>query len=481
MSGSHLATVQQSLLKPAGLSDQSLMYILEGMLKPGIDAADIFLQSSVSEHWALEDGVVKDGSYAANRGFGLRAISGEKSGFAYSDAIDENLIEHAAASASSIVKHLGAATKHIMVQDVAAPVLYQPNNPLLSLNDTAKIALLEKMDRLARAKDSRVKKVFISLSGEYDNVLVAHSSGIVSGDIRPLVNLRIEVIVEQNGRRERGSYAGGGRFDYSFFSEDIAVHYVNEAVRRAVLNLDSESAPAGNFPVILGAGWPAVLLHEAIGHGLEGDSCRKGTSVFADLMGEKIASTICTVVDDGTLVNSRGSLAVDDEGVPGKYTTLIADGKLVSFMQDRISAAITGAELTGNGRRESYAHQPLVRMTNTYMLPGKSTRDEIIASMDRGLLAVDFSGGQVDTTSGQFVFTTSEAYWVEGGKIAYPVKQATLIGDGAGVLKGISMVGDDLAMDSGIGTCGKGGQSVPVSVGQPTIKVDSITIGGAKA
>jgi TldD protein len=481
LSDFHLTTVQQSLLQPSGLSDQSLMHVLEGMLKPGIDAADIFLQSSVSELWALEDGMVKDGSYAANRGFGLRAISGEKSGFAYSDAIDKNLIEHAASAASSIVKHLGASTKHILVHDVATPVLYQPNNPLLSLSDAAKIALLEKMDRLARAKDLRVKKVFISLSGEYDNVLVAHSSGIVSGDIRPLVNLRIEVIVEQDGRRERGSYAGGGRYDYKFFSEEIVEHYVSEAVRRALLNLDSESAPAGNFPVILGAGWPAVLLHEAIGHGLEGDSCRKGTSVFADLMGEQIASNICTVVDDGTLVNSRGSLAVDDEGVPGKCTTLIAEGKLVAFMQDRLSAALTGAELTGNGRRESYAHQPLVRMTNTYMLPGKSTRDEIIASMDRGLLAVDFSGGQVDTTSGQFVFTTSEAYWVENGKIAYPVKQATLIGDGASVLKGISMVGNDLAMDSGIGTCGKGGQSVPVSVGQPTIRVDGITIGGAKA
>ena len=479
MSGTKIESVSQALLTPAGLSNQMLMQVLEGVLRPGIDSADIYLQSSQSERWALEDGVVKDGSFAANRGFGLRAISGEKSGFAYSDAIDKDLIEHAATSASSIVKSLGADSKHIAPASVESLALYTAANPLLSLDDAAKISLLENMDKLARAKDPRVKKVFISLSGEHDNILVAHSSGTVAGDVRPMVHLRIEVIVEQNGRTERGSYAGGGRYDYLYFNDDLVNFFVSEAVRRALLNLESESAPAGNFPVVLGAGWPAVLLHEAIGHGLEGDSCRKGTSVFANLMGEQIASDICTVVDDGTLPGHRGSLTVDDEGVPTECTTLIENGKLVSYMQDRLSAKLTGAKLTGNGRRESYAHQPMVRMTNTYMQPGKSTKEEIIASMQKGLLALDFSGGQVDTTSGQFVFTTSEAYWVEDGKIAYPVKQATLIGDGASVLKGISMVGDDLKMDSGIGTCGKAGQAVPVTVGQPTVKVDNLTVGGA--
>ena len=481
MTDKNFSVVQHSLLDPSGLSNQDLWHVLENTMRPGIDAADLFLQSCQNERWALEDGKVKDASYSAARGFGLRAISADKTGFAYSDSIEKSLLEQAVNSASSIAHQSSGSTNAITSNGIIAPALYVADNPLTSLDDVAKISMLEKMDRLARSIDPRVTKVFISLNGEHDSILVAHNTGVLASDIRPLVTLRVEVVVEQNGRMERGSYAGGGRFDYSYYTAERCEYFVREAVRKALLNLDSESAPAGNFPVILGAGWPAVLLHEAIGHGLEGDACRKGTSVFADLMGEMIASDICTVVDDGTLANSRGSVSIDDEGVPGQCTTLIENGKLCAYMQDRLSASLTGSELTGNGRRESYSHQPMVRMTNTYMLPGESEKDEIIASMSKGLLAVDFSGGQVDIASGNFVFTTSEAYWVENGKIAYPVKQATLIGDGASVLRNISMVGNDLAMDSGIGTCGKSGQSVPVSVGQPTIKVDCLTIGGAKA
>ena len=478
----YLDEVKSTLLEPSGLSDQRLMDVLEKMMRPHIDAADIFLQSSQSESWSLEDGVVKDGGYSASCGFGLRAISEAKTGFAYSDAIELALMDKAAGSAASIVHGHRNQSTHIDVRSGQPNLsLYGTHNPLCSLEDHAKIALLEAMDRRARALDPRVKKVFVRLSAEHDTVLVAHSSGLVAGDIRPLVMLRIEVVVEQNGRMERGSYAGGGRFDYSYFTAEVTDTYVDHALRRALLNLESESAPAGTFPVLLGAGWPAVLLHEAIGHGLEGDACRKGSSAFSDRLGEIVASDICTIVDDGTLEKSRGSVAIDDEGVPGQCTTLIESGRLCAYMQDRLSASLMGQPLTGNGRRESYAHQPLVRMTNTYMLPGSSSKDEMMASMDRGLYAVDFSGGQVDIASGKFVFTTSEAYWIENGQICYPVKQATLIGHGPEVLQRVSMVGNDLAMDSGIGTCGKGGQSVPVSVGQPTIKVDAMIVGGCSA
>ncbi len=475
---SFLDIARQDLLDPAGLTDNQLQTVLSSVLGHSIDNADLYFQSTYSETWVLEDGIIKGGSYNIDRGVGVRAMSGEKTGFAYSDDIIMPALDQAAEAARSISKSGG----HQAVQAwkwTTGHELYLPINPLNSLNENEKIALLQRIDAYTRQQDPRVIQVSVSLAAEYETVLVMASDGHLAADVRPLVRLNVSVVVEQNGQRERGYAGGGGRYDYQYFVEnDFALNYAREAVRQALVNLSAVDAPAGTMPVVLGPGWPGVLLHEAVGHGLEGDFNRKGTSVFSGRIGEMVASPLCTVVDDGTLANRRGSLNVDDEGVPTQHTVLIENGILKNYLQDKRNARLMGMQSTGNGRRESYAHTPMPRMTNTYMLPGKSTPEEIIASVKKGIYAVNFGGGQVDITSGKFVFSASEAYLIENGKITKPVKGATLIGNGPDVLTKVSMVGNDLALDSGIGVCGKEGQSVPVGVGQPTLRVDALTVGG---
>ena len=473
-----LDIARKNLLDPAGLTDSQLQNILSKVLGNTVDNADLYFQSTYSESWVLEDGIIKNGSYNIDRGVGVRAMSGEKTGFAYSDDIIMPALEQAAQAARSISKQ-GGQQQISTMKWTTGHELYLPVNPLNSLNENDKIALLQRMDAFARQLDPRVIQVTVSLASEYDTVLIMASDGHLAADVRPLVRLNISVVVEQNGRREHGYAGGGGRFDYQYFLEkDVAFDYARRAVREATINLDAIPAPAGTMPVVLGPGWPGVLLHEAVGHGLEGDFNRKGTSVFSGRMGERVASPLCTVVDDGTLPNRRGSLNIDDEGTPTQCTVLIENGILRNYIQDKRNARLMGMESTGNGRRESYAHTPMPRMTNTYMRPGTSTPEEIIASVKKGIYAVNFGGGQVDITSGKFVFSASEAYLIENGKITAPVKGATLIGNGLDVLNKVSMVGNDLQLDSGIGICGKDGQSVPVGVGQPTLRVDALTVGG---
>ncbi len=469
----------QSLLMPANLSEQQLEEILGKAMKGSVDAADIFLQGLRTESWVLEDGIVKSGEFNIDRGFGLRVISGEKTGFAYADEIELSVLTQAAKSAHSIVQ-TGRSGIQPLVRQLPVKALYPAINPIDSLAENQKISLLQDMDAKARQLDSRVKQVMVSLSGSYNIILLLNSEGVLTADVRPLVNLSVRVIVEENGRRERGQAGGGGRSGYELFTAgQTAIKYVEKAVQQAIINLSAEEAPAGIMPVVLGPGWPAVLLHEAVGHGLEADFNRKGSSVFSGRLGEQIVSPLCSIVDDGTIPGRRGSLSIDDEGVPSQNTMLIEKGVLKNYMQDRHNARLMGMSPTGNGRRESYANLPLPRMTNTYMLPGESDPLEIIASVKKGIYAVDFSGGQVDTASGKFVFTTSEAYLIEDGKITRPVKGATLIGNGPEVLKRVSMVGNDLQLDTGIGSCGKDGQTVAVGVGQPTLKIDALTVGGS--
>jgi len=469
------------ILAPAGFSINDIDKVMGSLLSSSIDQADIYFQSSRSESWLLEDGIVKDGNFNIEQGVGLRAVSGEKTGFAYSEELAlPNLLE-AAKNVRAIASkgHSGIIKSW---SKNAVPSLYQPLDPLSSLSREDKVALLKSIDQQTRQLDPRIEQVTVSLIGVYEVILVATEDGRLSSDIRPLVRMNVSVIVEENGRREQGGSGGGGRHGYEFFIEDDrAMDYAREAVRLALVNLEAVDAPAGNMTVVLGPGWPGILLHEAIGHGLEGDFNRKGSSAFSGKLGEKVASSLCTVVDDGTLEHRRGSLSIDDEGIPGQYTTLIENGILKGYMQDKMNARLMGTQSTGNGRRESYAHLPLPRMTNTYMLPGKSNPEEILASVKNGLYAVNFAGGQVDITSGKFVFSASEAYLIKNGKITKPVKGATLIGNGPDVLTKVSMVGDDLELDSGVGTCGKDGQSVPVGVGQPTLKIDSLTVGGTHA
>ncbi|MCD6055659.1 MAG: tldD protein [Gammaproteobacteria bacterium] len=474
----HIA--KKSLLEPAGLSDQQLERILGEIMKQGADAADLYFQASFHESWVLEEGILKEGSYNTSRGVGVRALSGEKTGFAYSDDIQLSALTQAAHAARSIALHGGKNAVNI-ARPVKAHLLYPAINPLQSLTETDKVALLRSLDQKARLIDPRVKQVIASLSGVYDVVFIAGSDGTFAADLRPLVRANVTVIVEQAGRTETASFGGGGRDAYTaFFNEKTIEHYAREAVRQALVALEARPAPAGTMPVVLGPGWPGVLLHEAIGHGLEGDFNRKKTSAFSGRLGERVANTCCTVVDDGTLAHRRGSLNMDDEGTITQCTVLIEKGILKNYMQDKQNARLMKMTPTGNGRRESYAHLPMPRMTNTYMLAGESDPKEIIASIDKGLYAVNFGGGQVDITSGKFVFSASEAYWVENGKILYPVKGATLIGNGPDVLNRVSMVGTDLALDSGVGVCGKDGQSVPVGVGQPTLRIDSLTVGGTQ-
>lgn len=468
------------LLSPSGLQLTDVDELMGRLVGSKIDYADIYFQHSRQEGWSLEDGKVKSGSRSTDQGVGLRAVSGEKTGFAYSDALNFSALEKAAEAARSISNH-GGGISQIPFEARTAPALYSTADPLTSLASEDKIKLLQLVEAEARASDPRVSQVMASLASVHDVVLVARSDGEMVADVRPLIRLNITVIAEQAGRREQGSYGGGGRYGYQWLlEEDRAKSFAREAVRQALVNLDAIDSPAGTMTVVLGSGWPGILLHEAIGHGLEGDFNRKGTSAFSGRVGERVASSVCTIVDDGTIPDRRGSLSVDDEGEASQNTVLIENGILKGYMQDSLNARLTGTHSTGNGRRESYAHLPMPRMTNTYMLAGQDDPAEILSSVDSGLYAVNFSGGQVDITSGKFVFSASEAYRIEKGKLGAPVKGATLIGNGPDVLTRVSMVGNDLALDSGIGTCGKDGQSVPVGVGQPTMRIDGLTVGGVE-
>ena len=481
MSEGMLTLARKSLLEPAGLGESDLARLMGQLMSGSVDYADLYFQYSRHESWSLEEGKVKSGSHSIEQGVGVRAVAGEKTGFAYSDEIVLPALLEAAGAARAIVQQGAQARVPVAFRGEAGRQLYRPDDPLASLPDEAKVKLLERVEREARAQDPRVKQVMASLASTHEVVLVVRSDGVIAGDVRPLVRLNVTVIVESNGRREQGSSGGGGRFTYDYFSRaDQALCYAREAVRQALVNLDAVEAPAGTMPVVLGPGWPGILLHEAIGHGLEGDFNRKGTSAFAGKLGQRVASEQCSVVDDGTIPDRRGSLNVDDEGTTTQKTVLIENGILKGYMQDTLNARLMGVAPTGNGRRESYAHLPMPRMTNTYMLAGKYDPGEIIASVERGLYAVNFGGGQVDITSGKFVFSASEAYLIENGKITRPVKGATLIGNGPDVLTRVSMVGNDLQLDPGVGTCGKEGQSVPVGVGQPTLKIDSLTVGGTQ-
>jgi len=476
-----ITQAEQRLLRPGGLAAGDLDGIFARLMGPSIDAADLYFQHSRSESWMLEDGIVKDGNHSIEQGVGVRALSGEKAGFAYSDEIVLPALLEAAGSARAIAQ-AGSAGVGKPLAIATGRALYPATDPIDSLSNEAKIAVLREVDAACRAEDPRVKQVIVSLAATLDTVLIAHSDGTLAADVRPLVRMNVQVIAEQNGRRESGSHGGGGRYGFPELLANGRAHaFAREAVRVALVNLESVAAPAGNMTVVLGPGWPGVLLHEAIGHGFEGDFNRKETSAFAGMMGEKVAASGVTVVDDGTLAGRRGSLSIDDEGTPTNCTVLVENGVMKGYMQDKLNARLMGMEPTGNGRRESFAHLPMPRMTNTYMLPGQHDPGEIIASVKRGLYAVNFGGGQVDITNGKFTFSASEAYLIEDGKVTRPVKGATLIGSGPDVLTRVSMIGNDLKLDEGVGVCGKDGQSVPVGVGQPTLKIDSMTVGGTAA
>ena len=478
MSSPLLVTAREALLSPYGLGDNDLQAVLDQLMGHSIDNADLYFQLSHHESWMLEDGIVREGHHGIEQGVGVRAISGEKTGFAYSDEFILPALTEAAEAARAIA-HSGRQGTVQAWQQPVGQRLYLPVDPLKSLDAEQKISLLRELDAEARRLDPRVKQVVVSLAGNHEVVLVAASDGTLAADVRPLVRMNVSVIAEQGERREQGTAGGGGRVDYSYFQEqERGLGYAREAVRQALLNLEAVPAPAGPMPVVLGPGWPGVLLHEAVGHGLEGDFNRKGSSAFSGRIGEQVASPLCTIVDDGTLPDRRGSLNMDDEGTPTRQTVLIENGILKGYMQDKLNASLMGQASTGNGRRESYAHLPMPRMTNTYMMAGEHDPEEIIASVDKGLYAVNFGGGQVDITSGKFVFSACEAYLIENGKVTRPVKGATLIGNGPEVMTQVSMVGNDLALDRGVGVCGKEGQSVPVGVGQPTLKIDNITVGG---
>jgi len=476
--------IERELLADSQLDQDFLNKTLNSMVQRQVDFADLYFQASSHESWMLEDGIVKEGSYNIERGVGVRAISGEKTGFAYSDDISPEALQKAADAAKGITKAEQSGTVKAFTRKTQ-PEIYQGIDPLGSLSQEQKINLLHEVEAHARSIDKRVKQVIVSLSGVFEKILVAATDGTFATDTRPLIRLNCSVLVEDNGKRERASSGGGARTDYSYFFEVEGkqaryLNFAEEAVRQALVNLVAIEAPAGTFPVVLGAGWPGVLLHEAVGHGLEGDFNRKGSSAFSGKVGQQVASELCTIVDDGTMANRRGSINIDDEGTPGQYNVLIEKGILKGYMQDKHNASLMGVNPTGNGRRESYAHLPMPRMTNTYMLAGEHDPKDIIKSVKKGIYAPNFAGGQVDITSGKFVFTSSEAYLIENGEITSPVKGATLIGSGPEAMKKVSMVGNDLAIDGGVGVCGKDGQSIPVGVGQPTLKVDEMTIGGTQ-
>jgi TldD protein len=474
-----LATAQALLLTPFGLNESHLGQALAEIAAHKVDDADLYFQYTRSEGWSLEEGIVKTGSFSIDTGVGVRAVSGEKTAFAYSDDISLASLLDAARTVRSISSSgKNAKVKAASTRVAASRSLYGAGDPIASLDSAAKVQLLERIERLARAKDPRVVQVMAGLAAEYDVVLVARLNGTLAADVRPLVRLSVTVIAEQAGRREVGSSGGGGRFGLAYFDDALIEQYASQAVNAAITNLDSRPAPAGEMTVVLGPGWPGVLLHEAVGHGLEGDFNRKGSSAFSGRIGQRVAAKGVTVLDDGTIADRRGSLNVDDEGHATQKNVLIEDGILKGYIQDSLNARLMKVPPTGNGRRESYAHTPMPRMTNTYMLSGDKTREEIVASIDKGLYATNFGGGQVDITSGKFVFSASEAFWVEKGKILYPVKGATIVGSGPESLKKVRMIGNDMQLDSGVGTCGKEGQSVPVGVGQPTLRIDGLTVGG---
>ncbi|MBS7456245.1 metalloprotease TldD [Coralloluteibacterium stylophorae] len=476
-----LILAESRLLAPAGLAVSDLERAFGRLLGPGIDAGDIYFQHARRESWTVEDGIVKDGAHSIEQGVGLRAIAGDKTGFAYSDEIRPEALIESAAAARAIARSGEAARPHALARG-AGHGLYEPLDPIDGMAPADKVEALRRVDRLIRAADPRVQQVVVSMAGGVDTVLVARHDGVLAADVRPLVRFNVQVIVEQDGRRESGYAGGGGRYDYAeLFAHDKPGRWAREALRQALLNLEAVDAPAGAMPVVLGPGWPGVLLHEAVGHGLEGDFHRKGTSNYSGRIGQRVAAPGVTIVDDGTLAGRRGSLNLDDEGTPTQCTTLIEDGVLVGLMQDTLNARLMGVAATGNGRRESFAHLPMPRMTNTYMMPGAYAPEEILRSVKKGLYAVNFGGGQVDITSGKYVFSATEAYLIEDGRIGAPVKGATLIGNGPETMNRVRMVGNDLALDEGVGVCGKDGQSVPVGVGQPTLLVESLTVGGTRA
>ena len=474
---SMLDIASKTLLSPTGLGIPDLQKLLARIHEHSVDYADVYAEYVRQESWALEEGIVKSGSFHIEQGLGLRAIQGEKSALAYVETLNWDDLSKAADTVRSMT-HRGQTGCAAILQAKSVPAYYAGTDPLPSLSEAEKVALLEKLESYARQYDPRITQVMASLSGSYQIMLVAGSDGRLGTDIRPLVRVSIQVIAESNGRREQGSSGGGGRFDYAYFSSERLQQYAKEAVDQALLNLEARPAPAGIMSVVLGAGWPGVLLHEAVGHGLEGDFNRKGSSAFAGRIGEQVASKGVTVVDDGTLPDRRGSLSIDDEGNASQRNILIEDGVLKSYLQDELNSRLMKTKPTGNGRRESFAHLPMPRMTNTLMLGGDLSPEEIIASVDKGLYAVNFGGGQVDITSGKFVFSASEAWWVEGGKLQYPVKGATLIGNGPDALTRITHIGNNSTLDSGVGVCGKEGQSVPVGVGQPTLRIEGLTVGG---
>jgi TldD protein len=475
-----LDTARNTLLAPFDLEAAKLEQVFGTLAARRVDYADLYFQYSRSEGWSLEEGIVKSGSFNIEQGVGVRAVSGEKTAFAYSDEISFSALQDAARATRAIAaagqaRVVKAGSRRLPVQ------LYAAIDPIASLGSAQKVALLEKLERKCRARDPRVTQVMASLGGEYEVVLIARADGQLAADVRPLVRLSVQVIAEHNGRRESGTAGGGGRTDYSHFTDPVLDQYAEQAVSQALVNLEARPAPAGTVTVVLGPGWPGILLHEAVGHGLEGDFNRKGSSAFSGRLGQRVAAPGVTVVDDGTLPGRRGSLSVDDEGTPSQRNVLIEDGVLRGYMQDSLNARLMKMPLTGNARRESFAHLTMPRMTNTYMLAGPHDPQEIIRSVKKGLYATNFGGGQVDITNGKFVFSTAEAYLIENGQVTHPVKGATLIGNGPDALTRVSMIGNDLALDSGIGTCGKEGQSVPVGVGQPTLRIDALTVGGTAA
>lgn len=474
-----LDTVANQILEPTGLSIDNLNQYLDGLHGQQIDAGDLYFQTSQQESWVMDDGIIREGSFSIEKGVGIRAISGEKTGFAYCDDLQSNAISQAVKNARAITRQGQDVNSQILLSNASSKALYTHKNPVDGRSADDKVELLKKLDVYTRGLDDRIEQVIISLAGGIDHILVAATDDTLASDIRPLVRFNVTVLMNQKGRREQGSAGGGGRHSYDvFFDTDRAYEFARDAVKQAATNLEAVATPAGSMPVVLGPGWPGVLLHEAVGHGLEGDFNRKGTSAFSNRIGEQVASKLCTVVDDGSLKHRRGSLSVDDEGVPAQNTVLIENGVLKGYMQDKMNARLMGVQSTSNGRRESFAHLPMPRMTNTYMLAGESDPDEILSSVEKGIYAVNFGGGQVDITSGRFVFSLSEAYLIENGRIGAPLKGATLIGSGPEVMGKISMVGNDLALDQGVGVCGKEGQSIPVGVGQPSLKIDEITVGG---
>ena len=470
---------QDHILDPAGLTESHLDQVFSHLLIPQTDLADLYFQSARHESWVLEDSIIKSGSYNIEQGVGVRTVIGEKTGFSYSDEITLDALISSAKAAKAIVNSGKSGKVKTWARQENTQAFYSTENPLYSLAEDEKISLLREVDKEARAASPYVKQVTASITGVFETILIADNEGQLNADVRPLIRMNVTVIVEKDGKTEMAGTGGGGRLSFNYFTEkDRALKYAREAVRQALVNIDAIAAPAGSMPIVLGSGWPGVLLHEAVGHGLEGDFNRKGTSAFSGKIGEQVASKGVTVVDNGTMQERRGSLSIDDEGTATQNNILIEDGILKGYMLDKTNARLMGKKSTGNGRRESYAHLPMPRMTNTYMLAGDMQPEEIISSVDKGLYAVNFGGGQVDITSGKFVFSASEAYLIEKGKVTKPVKGATLIGNGPEVMNRISMIGNDLALDSGVGNCGKAGQTVPVGVGQPTLKIDDLTVGG---